>query len=135
LLSLCYKEIYIYKPKTSRPTNSEKYIICKYFNLPEDLKGKYLNKLKTLSDNIRLIKSKFISFTLFENLPNEFLSSIKEINNSLLNKQCSFLEKAIYLCNNEKFISEYDKRLNESLDNRKMIFKEWENMYNLNSYV
>ena len=135
LLSLCYKEIYIYKPKTSRPTNSEKYIICKYFNLPEDLKGKYLNKLKTLSDNIRLIKSKFISFRLFENLPNEFLSSIKEINNSLLNKQCFFLEKAIYLCNNEKFISEYDKRLNESLDNRKMIFKEWENMYNLNSYV
>ena len=33
LLNLVYDEVYIYKPKTSRPTNSEKYIVCKNFNL------------------------------------------------------------------------------------------------------
>jgi cap1 methyltransferase len=43
LLFSFYKEVYIYKPKTSRPTNSEKYIICKYF----DITGFSSNKLKT----------------------------------------------------------------------------------------
>ena len=93
------------------------------------------NLLKLLSNNIRTSKSKFISFTLFNKLPTEFLLSIKEINNSLLNKQCLYLEKAIYLCNNQEFINEYDKKLEASLENRKKIFKEWETMYNLNSYV
>jgi 23S rRNA U2552 (ribose-2'-O)-methylase RlmE/FtsJ len=27
-----FKQVFIYKPKTSRPTNSEKYIVCKFFN-------------------------------------------------------------------------------------------------------
>jgi hypothetical protein len=135
LLTLCYKEVYIYKPKTSRPTNSEKYVICKYFNLPDKYKNNFIENLKVLSNNIRTSKSKFISFTLFDKLPTEFLSSVKEINNSLLNKQCLYLEKAIYLCNNEEFINEYDKKLEASLENRKKIFKEWEIMYNLNSYV
>ena len=135
LLTLCYKEVYIYKPKTSRPTNSEKYVICKYFNLPDKYKQEFINNLKLLSNNIRTSRNKFISFTLFDKLPSEFLLSIKEINNSLLNKQCLYLEKAIYLCNNEEFINEYDKKLEASLENRKKVFKEWETMYNLNSYV
>lgn len=134
-LTLCYREVYIYKPKTSRPTNSEKYIICKYFNLSEKYKKKYMDNLKLLSHNIMSTKSKFVSFTLFEEISKEFLSSIKEINSSLLKKQCSYLEKAIQLCNDENFINAYDKILSESLENRKMIFREWESMYNLNSYV
>lgn len=31
ILSLCYNEVYIYKPNSSRYTNSEKFIICKDF--------------------------------------------------------------------------------------------------------
>lgn len=135
LLTLCYKEVYIYKPKTSRPTNSEKYVICKYFNLPDSYKQEYINEFKVLSNNIKTSKSKFISFTLFDKLPDRFLSSIKEINTSLLDKQCVYLEKAIHLCNDQEFINKYEEKLDESLENRKMIFKEWETMYNLNSYV
>lgn len=135
LLSLCYKEVFIYKPKTSRPTNSEKYIICKYFCATEQNKTLFITKLKLLSDNIRMIKSKFISFTLFDNIPFEFIQNIRMINSSLLEKQCSHLEVAIDLCNNKKFIEEYDKNLADSLEHRKNIFREWEHMYNLNSYV
>ena len=101
----------------------------------EKIKQEFINNLKLLSNNIRTSRNKFISFTLFDKLPSEFLLSIKEINNSLLNKQCLYLEKAIYLCNNEEFINEYDKKLEASLENRKKVFKEWETMYNLNSYV
>lgn len=135
LLTLCYKEVYIYKPKTSRPTNSEKYVICKYFNLPDNYKQEYINQFKVLSNNIKTSKSKFISFTLFDKLPDRFVSSIKEVNKSLLDKQCVYLEKAIHLCNNQEFINKYEDKLAESLENRKMIFKQWETVYNLNSYV
>jgi len=33
LLSSLYKEVYIMKPKTSRYANSEKYVVCKHFNV------------------------------------------------------------------------------------------------------
>lgn len=135
LLTLCYKEVYIYKPKTSRPTNSEKYIICKYFDLSELNRKIYIDQLKKLSDDIRLSKSKFISFTLFDNISSEFLKEIKLVNTSLLEKQCSHLEIAIQLCNDTEFIENYDNKLSESLEKRRAVFKEWENMYNLNSYV
>jgi hypothetical protein len=37
-----FKEVWIYKPYTSRPTNSERYIICKFFeNTDKDVK--YIN--------------------------------------------------------------------------------------------
>ena len=50
LLFLCYKKVYIYKPKTSRPTNSEKYIICKYFDLSDDNRNIILNELSQLTE-------------------------------------------------------------------------------------
>ena len=31
ILSSLYEKVYFYKPQTSRPGNSEKYIICKKF--------------------------------------------------------------------------------------------------------
>jgi 23S rRNA U2552 (ribose-2'-O)-methylase RlmE/FtsJ len=135
LLSLCYKEVYIYKPKTSRPTNSEKYIICKYFNLPIENKEKYLCQLKYLSNSIKLLNCKFISFTLFDSIPDEFINQIKKCNDVLLKKQCDHLEKAILLCNDISFIKEYENQLQESFEKRREIFHEWETLYNLDSYV
>jgi 23S rRNA U2552 (ribose-2'-O)-methylase RlmE/FtsJ len=135
LLSLCYKEVYIYKPKTSRPTNSEKYIICKYFNLPIENKEKYLCKLRYLSNNIKLSTCKFISFTLFDTIPDYFVKEIKKCNNILLKKQCDHLEKAILLCKDDSFITQYENLLQESFGKRREIFHEWEKLYNLDSYV
>ena len=135
LLSLCYKEVYIYKPKTSRPTNSEKYIICKYFNLSIENKEKYLCQLKYLSNNIKLSTCKFISFTLFESIPEKFIKEIKKCNDLLLKNQCDHLEKAILLCQDESFITQYENQLQESFEKRREIFHEWERLYNLDSYV
>jgi 23S rRNA U2552 (ribose-2'-O)-methylase RlmE/FtsJ len=135
LLSLCYKEVYIYKPKTSRPTNSEKYIVCKYFNLSIENKERFLSQLKYLSNSIKIQASKFISFTLFEKIPNEFIEEIKKCNDVLLKKQCEHLEKAILLCQDESFVKEYEEKLQESIEKRREIFHEWQTLYNLNSYV
>lgn len=135
ILFLCYKDVYIYKPKTSRPTNSEKYIICKYFEIDDARRNVILSELQKLSQTIYHSKSKFISFRLFKAIPDSFIDKIKICNTSLLNKQCLHLERAIELCQDTKFLEEYDKNLDESLEKRKEIFRSWEKLYNLNAYV
>lgn len=132
LLNLVYGEVYIYKPKTSRPTNSEKYIICKNFQLVD--KSYTLHILRKLSEKFKTQK-KYTSFTLFDNIPTEFINKIHNMNNELLNKQCDALQKAIELCENTDFMKNYDSELDSSLDKRRQIFKKWEEMYNLNYYI
>ena len=76
LLSNLYKNIYIYKPHTSRVANSEKYIICKYFKANNNnLKNELLKNYKSIIGNIENIKSLFN-----KTFPNMFVNKIKEIN-------------------------------------------------------
>lgn len=134
LLNLVYEEVYIYKPKTSRPTNSEKYIVCKNFKLQE--KAHLLHILRQLSEKFKLqTKYSYTSFTLFDSIPEEFVDKIREMNKVLLNKQCEYLQKAIDLCENEEFIKNYESELESSLDRRRQIFKQWEEKYNLSCYI
>jgi len=136
LLSLCYKEVYIYKPLTSRPTNSEKYIICKYFECDDSNKNIFLKEIKKLSEMFLNNNSNTIykSFTLFDEIPEEFILNIHNINTHLLNRQCTYLKTAIDLCTNE-FMKNYDKIYHQSLNERKLVFKNWEKYYNLNIYI
>jgi 23S rRNA U2552 (ribose-2'-O)-methylase RlmE/FtsJ len=135
LLSKCYQDVFIYKPKTSRPTNSEKYIVCKYFNIDDNLRNIFCSNIKKLSETIKESNIKFISFKLFNEIPDTFINNIKEVNTELLNIQCSHLENAIELSNNTDFLNNYDQILEKSLKHRKEIFQKWEELYNLNSYV
>lgn len=135
LLNLLYDEVYIYKPKTSRPTNSEKYIICKNFTLNPTLKKTLIDKLTILSQKLKQQQHKYNSFTLFDTIPDTFINNIKYMNSYLLDKQCSHLNKAIELCENKEFINNYDNELTHSFDKRKQIFKQWEHKYNLNYYI
>jgi 23S rRNA U2552 (ribose-2'-O)-methylase RlmE/FtsJ len=135
MLFLCYKDVYIYKPKTSRPTNSEKYVICKNFEIDDVRRHFILSELQKLSETVYHSKSKFISFRLFKTIPDIFIDKIKLCNTSLLDKQCLHLERAIELCKDTEFLEEYDKNLDKSLEKRKEIFRSWEGLYNLNAYV
>jgi 23S rRNA U2552 (ribose-2'-O)-methylase RlmE/FtsJ len=132
LLNLVYGEIYIYKPKTSRPTNSEKYIICKNLQLTD--KTYVLNILRQLSEKFKTQK-KYTSFTLFNSIPASFTDKMYHMNTTLLNKQCDSLQKAIDLCENDEFMKNYDSELESSLDRRRKVFKQWEEKYNLNCYI
>ena len=57
------------------------------------------------------------------------------MNTELLNIQCQFLTKAIYLCENNDFMKTYDRSLPVSLENRRQVFKNWELQYNLNVFI
>lgn len=136
LLNLIYTEVYIYKPKTSRPTNSEKYIICKNFKLMDGpIKKSLLFKLYNLSKQLGCNKNKYNSFKLFNNIPNVFIQNINQLNTFLLNKQCDHLKEAVDLCENKTFIDNYEGELAKSLVNRRNVFKQWESKYNLNYYI
>ena len=135
LLSLCYEEISIYKPKTSRPTNSEKYIICKKFNIDKENKEKILNVLNHLYKKIKNTSSKYISFQIFNDIPSEFIKKIQYMNSELLNKQCKSISYAISLCSNNDFLEKYDNLLEMSVEKRKNVFREWEENYNLNTFI
>jgi len=136
LLSLLYEDVFIYKPKTSRPTNSEKYVICKNFKCEQDTLDKITNVIFELSKTLKSMKkNKYNSFELFEEIPLEFINRVKHINNYYIDRQCTFLEKAIKLCENTNFIDDYENQLNSSLEERKNTFKQWENKYNLNNFI
>jgi 23S rRNA U2552 (ribose-2'-O)-methylase RlmE/FtsJ len=135
LLSICWKEIYIYKPKTSRPTNSEKYIVCKFFDTTMETRTKILSTLKVLMYNINNTKCKYVSFKLFDSIPSNFIETVKDANYKMSETQCFYLNQAIELCKTTEFIESYDKLLEESLESRRSIFNHWEQLYNLNSYV
>lgn len=136
LLSLLYDDVFIYKPKTSRPTNSEKYVICKNFNCKKETLNKVMDVLFRLSEMLKNMKNKkYNSFELFDKIPKEFIVKIRNTNTYFINKQCEFLGRAITLCDDEKFIVDYENQLNNSVEKRKHTFKEWEETYNLNSFI
>lgn len=82
-----YDKVYIYKPYTSRISNSEKYIICKKFNkklFTSDISNKLDLLIKKLNDNeVYYIDDIFSNINIDESKINLY----KNINVSLLNKQ------------------------------------------------
>jgi 23S rRNA U2552 (ribose-2'-O)-methylase RlmE/FtsJ len=137
LLAKCFKEVHVYKPRTSRPTNSEKYIICKDFKLSEEERVEVacaLNKL-WVQINKNKHKHKYVSFKLFDTIPSEFIERVQHMNLELLKKQCDFLERAVEFCKDTDFSLKYDTSLVESIQTRREVFRQWEEHYNLNSYV
>ena len=135
LLNTLYDEVYIYKPKTSRPSNSEKYVICKGFTRDLEYKEKVIELLQLISNKCRMPKFKYTIFKLFQSIPVSFVDKIKQMNTRLLKIQCQFLTNAITLCSDPTFSKNYDNELQVSIEKRKQVFKEWEALYNLNVFV
>lgn len=76
LLCYFYKQVYVYKPRTSREANSEKYIICKNFTINNN----YEPIIQSLCNNFNDL-SKQTLYKIFNfNLNSYFLSKIEEIN-------------------------------------------------------
>jgi 23S rRNA U2552 (ribose-2'-O)-methylase RlmE/FtsJ len=102
LLNCLYKDVYIYKPFTSRIANSEKYIICKNFKLNDSE-----NLFKIFNKILEKFKIKYIKRLFNFDLPLNFINDIENINSTIGKKQ---LDNIIYTINlirkNETFIDE-----------------------------
>ncbi len=135
LLSVCYRDVYVYKPKTSRPTNSEKYVVCNDFCLDNANRIQLLEKLNQFRNKINYQKNSYIVFKIFKEIPVEFANNIKDLNTQLFNVQKHFLERALELSNNQNFLREYDEYIYENINKRKQKFEDWQNEFNLLAYI
>jgi hypothetical protein len=100
VLTQFYKEVYITKPFTSRKSNSEKYVICKFFN--NDSKNvKNLEKVLKLAKknkDLNLI-SIFDTFIINDN----FKNTIINFNTHLSNIQYKAVNETITFINNKNY--------------------------------
>lgn len=124
-LSLAYTSVCVYKPRTSRPTNSEKYIVCRGFRLSESDRIHFVNAI----DNSHK------SFLIFKTVPESFVDQVRKVNDEMVEKQCVYLESAIQLCNDNGFLLNYEHNVSRLIDARRATFNSWETFYNLNSFV
>lgn len=94
LLKSLYNEVYICKPLTSRPSNSEKYIVCKDFKLGDT--KKVMPKLIKILDNLNKIKSGYISDIFSDyKIPKSLYNSILNLNIKLSCEQYKEINKII----------------------------------------
>lgn len=120
-----YKEVYIYKPLTSRPANSEKYIIAKGFiGIDED----YLQVLFTIIKKWENLDNKhyYVNDIFGDTIPNSFLKKIKEYNKKNSEAQIQNIKNTIELINKKKTLS----FLNNIIKKQIMKAQEWCNKYN-----
>ena len=114
LLQCCYKTITIYKPYTSRVANSERYVVCSYFN---GIDLFYLDRLlsvlllwNSLEDNITLDR-------LFCNLPLNYYCYINRLNSNIIKQQVEYINKTINIINNKYDSNWYQSNEISQLDN------------------
>lgn len=79
-----YSSVFIFKPSTSRASNSEKYIICRNFN----------------GDKIVSIKNVMLKYydnceSLYINIPHSFISDIVDYNNIFTENQINVIDSVI----------------------------------------
>jgi 23S rRNA U2552 (ribose-2'-O)-methylase RlmE/FtsJ len=106
LLSYLYEEVLIMKPSTSRPANSEKYIICLGFRLVPNLE-----KLKTkLIGIFPTIQEKGLVSFLSMNMNNTFLDKLKEINSIFGQVQLESIISTLNYISNTSHSDLYDNK-------------------------
>ena len=94
LLTEFFEEVNIYKPNTSRPANSEKYIICKGF-----LKNNNEFYLLSLLENVLKINMKDNKSLHIKNLkiPKNIIMNIFSYNDKYINFQIKYIKKILKL--------------------------------------
>lgn len=106
LLSYLYEQVFIMKPSTSRPANSEKYIICINFRMVPNL-----NKIKTKIMEIfpMIQKNGLVSFL---HLPNNnlFIDKLKEINSIFGQCQIESIISTLNYISNSNHPDSYDNK-------------------------
>jgi 23S rRNA U2552 (ribose-2'-O)-methylase RlmE/FtsJ len=103
LVFCSFEKIHIYKPETSRPANSEKYLICLYYkdNLTDSDKNNLLNvieKWNNTSTNLKNSNSIYFKNIKINNL---FIQKLNDYNKKYIESQMYYLNNTIDLVLNK----------------------------------
>lgn len=134
LISSMYSELYIYKPFFSRPSDSEKYIICKNFNVTTTTSKKIIDNLE------KIIKEKGENISdifLDVELPKEFIDLFKFTNVKLVNQQQILINEIVkYIKDNNYFGDKYHNFRNTQIESTQLwmtnFFPPSNNLYKTN---
>ncbi len=119
LLFMNFEEVYFYKPETSRPANSEKYLVCiGYKNLLSDEDKSYLIYLiQQFQMGLSTIKDVETFDILGMRIPGTFFKSIRDYNQLYIEQQKFYLKKTIDLAFERLSKDEYDKLIRTQIKN------------------
>lgn len=111
ILSKFYKNIFIYKPLTSRSSNSEKYIICESFTMSSEKEiNKYVSKLIKLLEEINrqeLVNNLYLHDISSEyKIPKVTKVFFKYMNTNLMISQMKQINKMINYINSENYFGD-----------------------------
>ena len=126
LLNDSFEKIYIFKPETSRPANSEKYLVC--FNFLDNISDEFKNKLLiNIRDWSNIINEK--DYVVFKNykIDKELVYDINEFNNKYLNKQINCIDNIIDIIKKKLDKVEYHNTLKYQVINA----VKWCEKYNI----
>jgi hypothetical protein len=130
-----FEESYIYKPLFSRPSETEKYLICKKFKYNND-NEKLENVLEKLQDILKSINDDNNINILMPNsdLPNDWLNIFRYINIKLVNIQQIIINDIVrYIKDNNYFGDKYHEYRNNQIEASKwwieMFYPPSNNLY------
>ena len=126
LLNHSFENVTIFKPETSRPANSEKYIICTNFldNLSNNYKKKLIENIKIWSSFD--VQNKHVIFKNFK-VDNNIVHNLSDFNNKYVDFQIDSINFIINIIKNKLSKNEYHNTLKDQ------VFKaiEWCEKYNV----
>jgi 23S rRNA U2552 (ribose-2'-O)-methylase RlmE/FtsJ len=119
IVSLSFEKVFIYKPDTSRPANSEKYLVCMYYknNLSELAKN---NLLKIIEEWYKITNILSEDETIiFKNIKidNTFIKRLSEYNEKYLDSQLFYLNNTIKLSENKIEKDKYHDIIQKQVNN------------------
>lgn len=136
-ISCLYEEVYFVKPLTSRPANSEKYMVALAFKgfSNEVEEQYYIGQLEEILDKWDNISSdKLIVKSIFENPPNEFYNRITEYNDQSYKMQNEYINKILHTIENKPTWKELEKILYQQTEKAVEWCQEYHLSINLESY-
>ena len=114
ILNSLYDKVFMVKPLTSRPSNSEKYAVCIGFKFSES-DAKLKSILKTMNkmheDIYNSMKLNIVDIFPEYKLSKEFLSKMIAVNTDILNKQFKTIGEIISFINSQNYYGDtYQER-------------------------
>ena len=109
-----YDQVYIVKPLTSRPSVSEKYVVCKGF---KSIDKKTIDSLTELQTSINKSNLKIVDLFSSYDLNNDFKMRMIQINRELTNKQFTSIGKILTFVDSQNYFGDVYK------DNRDLQIK------------
>jgi len=95
LLNTCYRKLYFIKPYTSRPGNSEKYLVC--LNFLDNISKEDIHKLLLDIPRIGSTMNHNLNLSKYNTSDMNFYNGIHVINNITFERQKEFIEQTLEL--------------------------------------